>query len=53
MHCVLHRETSELLAEVSRKCKSVEASEEWIVGAKAEKCKVVLALMRQLAQDAQ
>ena len=49
----MHRErvAKALLADVSRKCRAVEESDEWIVGAKAEKCKLVLALMRQLAED--
>ena len=44
-------EQAQLLAEVSHKCRAVEESEDWIIGAKAEKCKAVLALMRQLAEE--
>jgi len=46
-------EKAQLLDDICRKCQAAEESEEWIVGAKAEKCKVVLALLRRLAQDAQ
>jgi hypothetical protein len=44
-------EQAQLLAEVSHKCRAVEESEAWIIGAKAEKCKAALALMRQLAEE--
>ena len=53
MSLLTHRENMEeaqLLSELSRKCQEVEESEDWVVGAKAEKCKTVLALMRELAQ---
>lgn len=44
---------AQLLAEVINKCHSVELCEEWIIGAKAEKCKAALRLMCQLAEDGQ
>lgn len=56
MSLLTHREdmdAQELLIELSHKCRAVEESEDWVVGAKAEKCKRVLALMRNLAEDPQ